>query len=164
MDIKPKLRRIWLRMYMKMVREKASPEYIARGWAIGMFYGCLIPFGFQLICSIPTSFLLKGSKIGATVGTFFTNHFSIFIIYPVQCWVGNKLMGGNLTYAATVKAMEDVIKKQSYEALLGLGWELVIAFFIGGALLTAIMTPITYVLVKRLVVMFQNRKKSQIVS
>ena len=73
-------------------------------------------------------------------------------------------MGGNLTYAATVKAMEDVIKKQSYEALLGLGWELVIAFFIGGALLTAIMTPITYVLVKRLVVMFQNRKKSQIVS
>ncbi|MBR2374100.1 MAG: DUF2062 domain-containing protein [Lentisphaeria bacterium] len=151
-------------MYMKMVREKASPEYIARGWAIGMFYGCLIPFGFQLICSIPTSFLLKGSKIGATVGTFFTNHFSIFIIYPVQCWVGNKLMGGNLTYAATVKAMEDVIKKQSYEALLGLGWELVIAFFIGGALLTAIMTPITYVLVKRLVVMFQNRKKSQIVS
>lgn len=161
MSFGQKLRRMWLRMYMKMVREKASPEYIARGWAIGMFYGCLIPFGFQLICSIPTSFLLKGSKIGAAVGTFFTNHFSIFIIYPVQCWVGNKLMGGNLTYDATVKAMSDVIKKQSYEALLSLGWELVIAFFIGGALLTAIMTPITYVIVKRLVIAFRDRKQKK---
>lgn len=150
---------MWLRMYMKMVREKASPEYIARGWAIGMFYGCLIPFGFQLICSIPTSFLLKGSKIGATVGTFFTNHFSIFIIYPAQCWVGNRIMGGNLTYKTTVKAMEDVIARQSYSALLGLGWELVIAFFIGGALLTAIMTPVTYILVKKMVIAFRNRKQ-----
>ena len=58
---------------MKIVREKASPEYIARGWAIGMFFGCLIPFGFQLICSIPAAFILKGSKIGATLGTLLTN-------------------------------------------------------------------------------------------
>lgn len=160
MNIKQKLRHIWLRMYMKVVREKASPEYIARGWAIGMFYGCLIPFGFQLICSIPTSFLLKGSKIGATVGTFFTNHFSVFIIYPAQCWVGNRIIGGNLTYKATSQAMEDVITKQSYSALLGLGWELVIAFFIGGILLTAIMTPVTYFMVRKMVIAFRNRKKS----
>ena len=80
MELKKKLQKMWLKMYIKIVREKATPEYIARGWAIGMFYGCLIPFGFQLICSIPTAFLLKGSKIGATVGTFITNHFTIFVI------------------------------------------------------------------------------------
>ena len=74
------LKRKLILLYLKIVREKASPEYIARGWAIGMFYGCLIPFGFQLICSIPTAFLLKGSKIGASVGTLITNHFSVFII------------------------------------------------------------------------------------
>jgi uncharacterized protein (DUF2062 family) len=39
-----------------------------------------------------------------------------------------------------------------------MGWDLVIAFFIGGALLTAIMTPITYITVKRLVVLFQARR------
>ena len=86
-------KRKMLQLYAKIVREKASPEYIARGWAIGMFYGCLIPFGFQLLCSIPTAFILKGSKIGATIGTLITNHFSVFIIYPVQCYVGLLLMG-----------------------------------------------------------------------
>ena len=161
MSLKTRLRRIWLKMYMKIVKEKASPEYIARGWAIGMFYGCLIPFGFQLLCSIPTSFLLKGSKIGATVGTFFTNHFSIFIIYPLQCYVGNKIMGGSLTWAGSKQVMKDLLEKQNYETLLNMGWELVIAFFIGGALLTAIMTPITYIFVKRLVVAFQKKQNAK---
>ena len=69
----------WIRkksrkVYLKIVREKATPEYIARGWSIGMFFGCLIPIGGQLFCSIPTAFLLKGSKIGAVLGTFITNH------------------------------------------------------------------------------------------
>ena len=162
MKVKNKLRRMWLRLYMKMVREKASPEYIARGWAIGIFYGCLIPFGFQLLCSIPTSIILKGSKIGATVGTLFTNHFSIFIIYPLQCWVGNKIMAGNLTWAKTSEAMNLLIKEQSYSALLGLGWELVASFFIGGALLTAVMTPLTYFGVKKLVLLFRERKNKKI--
>lgn len=159
MTFKAKMRRMWLRMYMKVVKEKATPEYIARGWAIGMFYGCLIPFGFQLICSIPTAFLLKGSKIGATVGTFFTNHFSIFIIYPLQCYVGSRLTGGSLSWESAGRMMGKVLKEQSYEALLSLGWELVIAFFAGGALLTAVMTPLTYIFVKKLVIVFQTRKK-----
>ena len=158
MSINSKLRRFWLKMYIKIVKEQATPEYIARGWAIGMFYGCLIPFGFQLICSIPTSFLLKGSKIGATLGTFITNHFTIFIIYPLQCWAGNKIMGGSLTFAGSKQVMKELLTNQNYETLLALGWELVIAFFIGGALLTAIMTPVTYFSVKRLVAAFQAKR------
>ena len=76
------IRRHWRRLLVRILREKAPPAFIARGWAIGMFYGCTIPFGFQLILSIPTAVILKGSKVGATVGTFITNHFTIFVIYP----------------------------------------------------------------------------------
>ena len=78
------LRRGWMRLYSKIVREKASPEYIARGWAIGMFYGCFAPMGTQLLLSIPTAFLLRGSKIGATLGTFLTNHFTVFILHRLR--------------------------------------------------------------------------------
>ena len=144
MSVKDRFRRLYMRFLAKMLKEKASPEYIARGWAIGMFFGCLIPFGFQLLCSIPTAFLLKGSKIGATFGTLLTNHFTIFIIYPVQCYVGNHLIGGNLTYERIRDAMEKVLANQDYQTLFGLGWDLVISFFIGAAILTAVTTPITY--------------------
>ncbi len=145
-------------LYSRIVREKASPEYIAKGWAIGMFYGCMIPFGFQLACSIPTAFLLKGSKIGATFGTLLTNHFTIFIIYPIQCWAGNKIIGGDLTYDGIKSALSDVISKQSYEALFALGGELVASFFIGAAILTIVCTPPTYFLVLHMVKRYRRRK------
>ena len=145
----------WLRR--QILGENASPEFIARGWAIGMFYGCLIPFGVQLLCSIPTAFLLKGSKIGAALGTLLTNHITIFFIYPAQCWVGIRLMGGSLSYSGIEMALEDVFKEQSFEALQRIGTELLTAFFIGGALLTLIMTPLTYWFVKRMVIMNRAR-------
>lgn len=144
MSVRKRLKRTYIHLLAKMLKEKASPEYIARGWAIGMFFGCLIPFGFQLMCSIPTAFLLKGSKVGATFGTLLTNHFTIFIIYPVQCYVGNHLIGGDLTYDRVRDAMSKVLANQDYQTLFGLGWNLVISFFIGAAILTAITTPITY--------------------
>ena len=158
MALKMNIKRWWVRLYSKMVSEKATPQYIARGWAIGMFYGCLIPFGFQLLCSIPTAFLLKGSKIGATFGTLLTNHFTIFIIYPLQCLVGNHVIGGNLSYDAVNEAMQNVLKLQNYSALLELGRDLLISFFVGGALLTLIMTPITYFLVLNMVKTHRRRK------
>ncbi|MDD3885791.1 MAG: DUF2062 domain-containing protein [Victivallaceae bacterium] len=145
----------WRRLYCRIVREKASPEYIARGWAIGMFFGCVIPFGFQLACSIPCAFLLRGSKIGATLGTLLTNHFTIFFIYPVQCLAGNRILGGDLTYQAAKNAMGSILREQSYEALMKLGGELAAAFFIGGLLLAAFTTPLTYWGVRQLVVRYR---------
>ena len=156
--IKHKIKCLSITMYNRIVKEKASPEYIARGWAIGMFYGCLIPFGFQLVCSIPTAFLLKGSKIGATFGTLLTNHFTIFIIYPIQCLVGNHIIGGNLSYSAVNDALKDVLALQNYSSLMALGRDLIISFFVGGALLTLIMTPATYFAVKAMVVKHRNKK------
>ena len=154
-------RRAILRFYAKIVRETADPKYIARGWAIGMFCGCFFPFGIQLLISIPVSFILRGSKIGATLGTLLTNHVTIFFIYPAQCYVGSLLMGGGLSWEDIQKAMSGVLEKQSFESLWALGLNLTIAFFIGGAILTAIMTPITYIMVKKFVEERQSRRRKK---
>ena len=156
-----KIREKFRELYNKIVGEQATPEYIARGWAIGMLWGCICPFGFQLLFSIPTSFLLKGSKIGATLGTLITNHFTIFLIYPLQCYVGCLLMGKKISYAAIKTAMSDVITAQSYDALMKTGADLVMGFVVGGTLFAAIMTPLTYFAVKGMVVSYR-RKRGQI--
>ena len=147
----------WL--HQKIVGEDASPEYIARGWAIGMFCGCLIPFGVQLMISLPLAFILKGSKIGATIGTFITNHFTIFVIYPVQCYFGAILIGRPIAYEAIKNALSDVLSKQNWESLLNLGWDLLISFFVGGVILATIMTTITYFFVHSLVKKYKSQKQ-----
>ncbi len=37
------LRRKLIHFYVKIVRAEGTPTYIARGWALGMFIGCVIP-------------------------------------------------------------------------------------------------------------------------
>ena len=123
-----------------------------------MFYGCTIPFGFQLILSIPTAYILKGSRVGTTVGTFITNHFSIFFIYPCQCWLGNRLLGGSISYSSIVGALKDVFRDQSWAALLQISGELLESFLLGGFILAAICVPLTYWGVLRFV--RRSRKRS----
>ena len=156
----------WGKFYLKIVREKASPEYIARGWSIGMFFGCLIPIGGQLLCSIPAAFLLKGSKVGAVLGTFITNHVTVFFIYPVQCYVGAKLLGLDSSNIKD-KVGDMILALKEFSLLhpsldplrkfLNVAGDLAGAFFVGGAIMAIVFTPITYVAVKRMVVVYRIR-------
>ena len=143
----------WARLVARIDRDRASPEFVARGWAIGMFYGCTIPFGFQLILSIPTAMLLKGSKVGATFGTLITNHFTIFLIYPAQCWAGNKVLELFGCEVASVAGIVEELNRVGglsmfsgafWTALGQLGGAVMGSFFIGGALLALVCTPPTY--------------------
>ena len=135
-----------LGLYARIVREKKPPEFIARGWAIGMFIGCSVPFGFQLVLSVPLAFWLKGSRVGATIGTFITNPLTIFFIYPVQCWVADRLfLSGGLSYNRLVGT------EWNFEAVAALGSEALKAFFLGGLLFAVVLTPITYFTVLQLV-------------
>lgn len=149
--------RKWVQLRRKIVSEKATPEYIARGWAVGMFYGCFAPIGTQLIFSIPTAFALKGSKIGAVFGTLLTNHFTIWFIYPAQCWFGSHLLGRTLAYETVKEAMRDVLRDQSFTALMDISEDLLESFLLGGFIMAAVLTPPTYIFVKRLVVRYRER-------
>ena len=143
----------------KMVREKMPATKIALGWAIGMFYGCVIPFGFQLIISIPTAILFKASKIGASFGTLITNPITILFLYPAQTYAANRLIGGNLKWCTISEAMNKVIEAGDYSTLLSLGVELVVSFFLGGFLLALICVPLTFFFVKGTVLRYRKFKE-----
>ena len=134
------------RMKRKIVRERLRPEAIAGGWALGMFIGCAIPFGFQLIVSIPLAMRLKVSKIGATLGTFITNPITIIFIYPAQTFAVNHLLfDGSITFSR-LRHME-----WTFDSVASLGWDVMASFIIGGFVLAAILTPPTYFMVLRMV-------------
>ena len=150
------LKSYWHEIREKMIHDPLPPEDVAAGWALGMFVGCAVPFGLQLLVSVPLALMMRVSKIGATVGTLITNPVTIFFIYPAQTWVVNKILfGGSLSF----EKLMDV--EWTWEKVRQLGAEAMVSFFLGGLALAIILTPITYFAVKRLVVRYRAYRESK---
>ena len=146
----------WRDLREKMVRDPLPPEDVAAGWALGIFIGCAIPFGLQLIVSVPLALMMRVSKIGATVGTLITNPVTIFFIYPAQTWFVNRILfDGSLSFTRLVEV------EWTWAAVRKLGAGAMVSFFLGGFLLAIVLTPITYFVVKRLLVRYRAFRKAR---
>ena len=81
--------------YTKIIRTPGTPDFVARGWALGVAVGCIVPVFCQLLVAIPLSFICRCSRIGAIAGTFVTTPPTAIFIYPIQIWIGNKIINGD---------------------------------------------------------------------
>lgn len=153
MSLNRRLQLFFGRLRRKIVKEQLPPEDIAAGWALGMFVGCAVPFGLQLVIAIPLAMMMRVSKLGATLATFITNPATIFVIYPAQTFIVNKLLfGGSLTFSRLMET------EWTWRVVRRLGAEVMASFFLGGFFLGIIMTPITYFTIKAIVVRSRERK------
>ena len=143
----------------KMVRDPLPPEDVAAGWALGMFVGCSVPFGLQLIVSVPLAMMMRVSKVGATVGTFITNPLTIWISYPAQTMAMGWLLGRDFSWDYILKAMRGVAKNSDWKTLLSLSGDVVVCFLLGGLALAIILTPITYFAVRTIVRSHRSRRE-----
>ena len=144
----------WRRLREKMVADPLPPEDVAAGWALGMFIGCAIPFGLQLMRSIPLAIMMRVSKVGATLGTFITNPVTIFFIYPAQTWIVFNLVFGS-------RDMGELPTEWTRATVMAMSGPVIISFFLGGILIAAVLTPITYFVVKHIVVLHRRRKAAR---
>ena len=146
------LRSYWQGLKAKMVRDPLPPEDVAAGWALGMFIGCAIPFGLQLVVSVPLALMMRVSKVGAALGTLITNPVTIFFIYPAQTWVMYNLLFGN-------REMGELPTEWTRSSVMAMSGPVIISFFLGGLALALILSPITYFVVKRIVIRYRSIRR-----
>ena len=144
----------WKRLREKMVRDPLPPESVAAGWALGVFIGFAIPFGLQLIVSVPLAIMMRVSKVGATLGTFVTNPATIFFLYPAQTWVVYNLFFGS-------REMGELPTEWTRQSVMALSGPVIISFFLGGLALAMLLSPVAYHVVKRIVIRQRRRKRGK---
>ena len=144
----------WSSLREKMVRDPLPPESVAAGWALGVFVGFSIPFGLQLIVSVPLAIMMRVSKVGATLGTFVTNPATIFFLYPAQTWVVYNLLFGS-------REMGELPTEWTRKSVMALSGPVIISFFLGGLALAMLLSPITYHVVKQIVIRQRRRKQGK---
>jgi uncharacterized protein (DUF2062 family) len=131
-------------LYVKLIRLQGSPDSIARGVAIGLFIGFLIPIGGQMSIALPLALICRAKVVPALACTWLTNPYTIIFIYPVQCYLGSLVIGKPLSLHYLEGTFAKVFKVPNWDSLMALGNDILIPFFVGGALFGIILAVAGY--------------------
>jgi len=91
----PRVKRNWMKLkllFKKAVLANDSPEKLARGFAIGVFWGVMPTFGFAALFSLPTAVLLKANRLTAILGTLISNPFTSPFFMLWGTYIGNFIL------------------------------------------------------------------------
>ncbi|MEM1171151.1 MAG: DUF2062 domain-containing protein [Cyanobacteria bacterium P01_H01_bin.35] len=110
-------------LYWRFIRMRGTPEYIARGLALGVFAGLFPIFGLQTIVGIALATLFQGHKIAAAAGTWVSNPLTYLPIYAINFQVGRWLLNCQQEFVP-----ESIF---SFSELMQYGTQFVTSLFLG---------------------------------
>ncbi len=132
------LRRILRYGYYRFIRLHSSPDYLARGLAIGVFSGFLPFFGLQVILSVASASLLRGHRVVAAAATWISNPLTYIPLYSLGFHLGRWMLGSTeIVFTAQTF--------QSTQSVMALGSEFAITLLTGCITLGLIFASISYV-------------------
>ncbi|VXD23086.1 conserved membrane hypothetical protein [Planktothrix serta PCC 8927] len=139
---RPKSLQRWWRQwrkyfYRRFIHRQGKPEYLARGLAIGVFTGWFPFFGLQIVFGVGLATLLRGHKLLAAVGTWISNPITAIPIYWFNFHIGQWLLG-----FPTLSLEEE--QSLSFDNILNLGTDLIIALLVGSFTVGIICAIISY--------------------
>lgn len=123
-------------------RSEASPRFLARGMAVGVFIGCFPFFGLQMVLSVFLAALLRGSKVLAAAGTWISNPLTSLPLYLFNYEVGRVLLG-------QTSSLGRLLQLSSWQALMRTSSELIHSLMLGSCLVGVIAGLVSYGLTLR---------------
>jgi uncharacterized protein (DUF2062 family) len=121
------LRRSGLRWLGRLLRVRDTPEALARGLAVGLFFGVSIFWGLQIVLAVLASHLLRGNKLIAGAMTAVSNPFTTLPLYGLCYVIGHFLVGGR-------EPMPDLSEVASLDGILALGPRFLVTMLVGTTL------------------------------
>ncbi|MGB5711332.1 MAG: DUF2062 domain-containing protein, partial [Waterburya sp.] len=97
-----KLPRNWLTKrfrytYLKLLRLRGKPRFVAKGLAVGVFAGCFPFFGIQTFLGLFLATVSRGSKVAALAATWISNPLTYLPLYLFNYKIGKLLLGSKDT-------------------------------------------------------------------
>ena len=78
----------------KLLKIRDTAEALARGAAIGLFFGVSLFWGFQIILAVTVSHFLRGNKVIAAAMTAVSNPLTTLPLYSLCYFVGHLIVRG----------------------------------------------------------------------
>ncbi|MDL2260173.1 DUF2062 domain-containing protein, partial [Deltaproteobacteria bacterium OttesenSCG-928-K17] len=150
--------RFILCQYFKLVRIEAPPRTVALGLAIGVFVGCLPIVPFQFVTALALSFLLRGSKVAALIGTLISNPLNFVPFYMTVFWIGRAITGLEVSPPSP-----SILNPENFDlsGLLDGSRDLLLVMLSGGFVLAAPSSIVSYFLGLKAVTGYRRRRAAR---
>lgn len=90
-------RRSWSRSAryfgLRLLRQSAAPDVLARGVAVGLFAATLPIFGLQMLSAVVFAVIVRGHVPAALLATFWANPVTIPLMAGISYWTGAVMLG-----------------------------------------------------------------------
>lgn len=147
----------WLRrLYRRVMAMKGTPEYLAKGLAVGVFAGWFPFLGFQILFGVSLAVLFRGHKLLAVAGTWVSNPLTYVPIYLFNYKLGRWLLGSQ------GPLFEDWGNLHSIEDIVGVGAEFALTLLLGCFVTGSISGIITYFLSLRMIRSWRQQQMKKV--
>jgi hypothetical protein len=157
-----KLARLPRYYFLRVKRLKGDPEYLARGFALGVFMGNL-PLVPQTILLIPVTIALQASTVAGIISSVIVNNpFTVTVQYYLAWKIGSFILPGRGSMAHLEQMLRVVAEQGLLDGLAAigrLGFDTLLVLQIGGVLMGLPMALISYVLVRRFFLGIRERRR-----
>jgi len=148
-----KLSKYNIREFVQRVKNlEGDPHYVAMGLAIGIFIGITPTIPFHTVLAVALAIILRGSKVAAALGVWFSNPITAPIFYWGSYKAGMYLLGNPAPFD---------IKYESILELLDLGMDVTIAMIAGGIILGILPGIASYFITRKIITTIRLRKASK---
>jgi len=148
-----KLARLPRYYFLRIKRLKGDPEYLARGFAFGIFMGILPLAPVQTIILVPLTILLRISTLAAFIAGILVSNPLTFIPQYYFTWkIGDAVLPGWVTWAQIETALRVIAEQgllDGIAALSQLGVKAIAVIETGGAIIGLPAGIISYFFVRR---------------
>lgn len=129
-------------LLLRLLRLRAQPDEIAKGFSLGILIGMTPTLGFQMVIAFFIAMLLGQNKIAATIGVWISNPITAPLIYAAEYETGRFILG-----------MEHIHFPQhvTSESIAQLGYNLMIPMCLGSIIYGLLLGAISYAVVLRMV-------------
>ena len=145
-------RRLGIYLVKRLTRLPGTPHSIAAGFACGTAISFTPFIGLHLIGGVLLSFIVRGNYIACAVGTLLGNPATFFFIWPATYQLGHWILGSRAIMPRSSEAWTLAWLLENYERLV---WPMTV----GGVPLGILAGLLTYFLVVRAVMVFQDARR-----
>ena len=150
----------WLRGFLRRLLHLGdSPERTALAFSIGVFFSFSPFVGLHTVMGLATAFLFKLNRLALLIGVWVNGPWTLAPVASLGTALGFHILGTEHNFSEA--SWDTMLSRSFWKAMFSDVENLLLPFFVGNLILSAVAAMIAYVVMRRILARHRARREAQ---